>query len=87
LGELEGERELPEELNERLLDAMLDRLVAGRRGKSELLGRDGLLGELTGRLVGRALGEELTEHLGYPAGQAPPGGAGTRATAPAQRRC
>lgn len=76
MGELEGERELPEELNERLLDAMLDRLVAGRRGKSELLGRDGLLGELTGRLVGRALGEELTEHLGYPAGQAPPGGAG-----------
>ena len=27
-------------------------------------------------MVQRALEEELTEHLGYPAGQAPPGGAG-----------
>src|SRR5207247_1492875 len=38
-------------------------------------GRSGL-GELWRRLVERALSEELTEHLGYPAGQAPPGGAG-----------
>ena len=35
-----------------------------------------MLGELTRRLIERALGEELSEHLGYPAGQAPPGGAG-----------
>ena len=55
---------------------MIDRLIAGKRGEREILGRDGLLGEVTGRLVERALGEELTEHLGYPAGSAPPGGAG-----------
>jgi len=67
---------LPEELNERLLDGMIDRLIAGKRGEREILGSDGVLGELTRRLIERALGEELTEHLGYPAGQAPPGGAG-----------
>ncbi|MGZ4331073.1 MAG: IS256 family transposase [Solirubrobacteraceae bacterium] len=55
---------------------MLGGLLAGKRGEREILGRDGLLGELTGRLVERALSEELSEHLGYPAGQAPPGGAG-----------
>jgi putative transposase len=68
--------ELPEALNERLLDGMLGALVAGKRGEREILGSDGVLGELTRRLVERALGEELTEHLGYPAGQAPPGGTG-----------
>jgi putative transposase len=67
---------LPEELRERLLDGMIDELLAGRRGEQEILGRDGLLGDLTRRLVERALAEELTEHLGYPAGHAPPGGAG-----------
>jgi putative transposase len=67
---------LPEELRERLLNGMMDELIAGKRGERELLGRDGLLGELTRRMVERALGEELSEHLGYPAGQAPPGGAG-----------
>ena len=35
-----------------------------------------MLGEVTRRMVQRALEEELTEHLGYPAGQAPPGGSG-----------
>jgi putative transposase len=35
-----------------------------------------VLGELTRRVIERALSEELSEHLGYPAGQAPPGGAG-----------
>src|SRR4051794_2788286 len=32
--------------------------------------------QLAGRLLETALGAELTEHLGYPPGQAPPGGAG-----------
>jgi putative transposase len=76
LCELAEGRELPEELNEQLLDAMLGALIAGKRGEREILGSDGVLGELTRRLVERALQEELTEHLGYPAGQAPPGGAG-----------
>jgi putative transposase len=77
LEQLGAERgELPEGLRDRLLDGMLGELIAGRRGEREILGPDGLLGELTRRLVQRALGEELSEHLGYPAGQAPPGGVG-----------
>ena len=77
LDELRGERdELPDELRERLLDGMIDELIAGKRGEREILGREGVLGEITRRMVQRALEEELTEHLGYPAGQAPPGGAG-----------
>jgi hypothetical protein len=36
----------------------------------------GLLSQLAGRVIETALGAELTEHLGYPPGQAPPGGAG-----------
>ena len=76
LDELAGEHELPEEVNEQLFDRMLGALLAGKRSEREILGRDGLLGELTGRLVERALSEELSEHLGYPAGQAPAGGAG-----------
>src|SRR6476659_9203803 len=35
-----------------------------------------LLTQLAGRVLETALGAELTEHLGYPPGQAPPGGAG-----------
>jgi putative transposase len=72
----EGREQLPEELGERLLDGMIDQLIAGRRGEREILGSDGVLGELTRRLVERALCEELTAHLGYPAGHAPPGGSG-----------
>jgi putative transposase len=41
-----------------------------------VLGSDGVLGGLTRRLIERVLAEELSEHLGYPAGQAPPGGTG-----------
>ena len=41
-----------------------------------MAGPDGLLGQLTRRLLNRALEAELTEHLGYEAGEAPPGGAG-----------
>jgi putative transposase len=76
LDEIGEEHELPDEVSERLLDATLGGLLAGKRSEREILGRDGLLGELTRRLVERALQEELSEHLGYPAGQAPPGGAG-----------
>jgi putative transposase len=41
----------------------------------EIAGPGGLLSQLAGRVVETALGAELSEHLGYPAGQAPPGGA------------
>jgi putative transposase len=42
----------------------------------EITGPGGLLTQLAGRVIDAALGGELTEHLGYPPGQAPPGGAG-----------
>ena len=42
----------------------------------EITGPGGLVSHLAGRVIETALGAELTEHLGYPPGQAPPGGAG-----------
>jgi putative transposase len=41
----------------------------------EITGPGGLLTQLAGRVIETALGAELSEHLGYPPGQAPPGGA------------
>jgi len=41
----------------------------------QITGPGGLLSQLAGRVIETALGAELTEHLGYPPGQAPPGGA------------
>lgn len=67
--DLEGE---PLELSDELLDALL----GGAKTAQEIAGPDGLLGQLTRRLLNRALEAELTEHLGYEAGEAPPGGAG-----------
>jgi putative transposase len=57
-------------------DEVLDALLAGAKTAEEIAGPDGLLGQLTRRLLNRALEAELSEHLGYEAGQAPPGGAG-----------
>jgi putative transposase len=45
-------------------------------GPEEITGPGGLLSQLAGRVIETALGAELTGHLGYPPGQAPPGGAG-----------
>jgi putative transposase len=42
----------------------------------EITGPGGLVTRLAGRVLETALGAELTEHLGFPPGQAPPGGAG-----------
>src|SRR5215217_7935323 len=42
----------------------------------EITGPGGMLSQLAGRVIETALGAELTEHLGFPPGQAPPGGAG-----------
>jgi transposase-like protein len=59
-----------------LSDELVDELLAGAGTAEEIAGPDGLLGQLTRRLLERALQAELTDHLGYPPGQAPPGGAG-----------
>lgn len=40
----------------------------------EITGPGGLVTQLAGRVIETALGAELSEHLGYPPGQAPPGG-------------
>jgi putative transposase len=65
-----GERE-PE-----ISDEVLDALLAGASTAQEIAGPDGVLAHLTRRLLNRALEAELSAHLGYEAGQAPPGGAG-----------
>jgi putative transposase len=69
----------PEGLADRLAgllpeEALQDALRGLEPG--EITGPGGLLTQLAGRVVDAALAGELTEHLGYPPGQAPPGGAG-----------
>src|SRR3954449_6579996 len=68
-----------EELRERLEgllpeDALQDALEGLRA--QEITGPGGLMSQLAGRVLESALGAELSGHLGYPPGQAPPGGAG-----------
>ena len=46
------------------VDELLDSLLEGKK-PDEILGQEGLLGELTKRLVERALEGEMTAHLGY----------------------
>ena len=46
------------------VDKMLDELLKGK-DREEILGKEGLLKELTKRLVERALQGEMTAHLGY----------------------
>jgi putative transposase len=55
-------------------DALRDALEGLR--PEEITGPGGLMTRLAGRVLEAALGAELSEHLGYPPGQAPPGGAG-----------
>ena len=45
-------------------DELIDELLAGKTA-GEIMGRDGLVKELTKRMVERALQGEMTEHLGY----------------------
>ena len=55
-------------------DALQD-VLAGL-GPEEITGPGGLMTQLAGRVLEAALGAELTGHLGYPPGEAPPGGSG-----------
>jgi putative transposase len=71
-----GPFELAVEVRERLSDEVIDQLLAGARTEEEIVGRGGVLAQLTKRLVERALQAELTEHLGYEPHREPPGGVG-----------
>jgi putative transposase len=69
----------PLELTDRLAGLLpgeeLEKALRGLEPE-QITGPGGLLTQLAGRVIETALGAELTEHLGYPPGQAPPGGAG-----------
>jgi putative transposase len=70
---------LPEEVVDRLAGLLpAEELQDALKGLApeQITGPGGLLTQLAGRVVETALGAELSEHLGYPPGQAPPGGAG-----------
>jgi putative transposase len=75
-GVLSGDPLLVEDERSEISDEVLDALLAGASTAEEIAGPDGVLAYLTRRLLNRALEAELTEDLGYPPGQAPPGGAG-----------
>jgi putative transposase len=68
----------PQEVVDRLAGLLpaeaLEEALEGLEGE-EITGPGGLLTQLAGRVLDAALGAELTGHLGYPPGQAPPGGA------------
>jgi putative transposase len=51
----------------------------------EITGPGGLMSQLAGRVLETALGAELSEHLGYPPGQAPPGGSGNHRNGSTQK--
>ena len=69
----------PEEVRDRLAELLpeeaLQDALKGLDG-SGITGSGGLLSQLAGRVIDAALRGELTDHLGYPPGQAPPGGSG-----------
>jgi putative transposase len=74
-----GPESAVEEVRERLAgllpeEALQDALEG--LGPEEITGPGGLMSQLAGRVLETALGAELSGHLGYPPGEAPPGGAG-----------
>lgn len=71
--------ELSEATRDRLCGLFSDEaLVEALSGldQEEIMGQGGLLSQLAGRVINAALEGELTDYLGYPSGQAPPGGTG-----------
>ena len=69
----------PEEVRDRLAELLPEEaLQDALKGLApeEITGSGGLMTQLAGRVIDAALRGELTDHLGYPPGQAPPGGSG-----------
>jgi putative transposase len=79
---------MPEEVVDRLAGLLpteeLERALEGL-GPEQVTGPGGLLSQLAGRVIETALGAELSEHLGYPPGQAPPGGGGNHRNGSTQK--
>jgi transposase-like protein len=76
---LEGVPDPDQEAIDRLAGLLPDEQLADAlKGldPNQITGPGGLLTQLAGRVINAALEGELTDHLGYPPGQAPPGGAG-----------
>ena len=48
-----------------VLDQLLDSIDFRGLTQDEVVGKDGLIKQLTGRILQRALEAEMTEHLGY----------------------
>src|SRR3954462_1952690 len=70
-------KRLPDEVGEQLAGLLPEEtLQDALRGldADQITGPGGLITQLAGRVIEAALGAELSEHLGYPPGQAPPGG-------------
>lgn len=57
-------------------EELLNELLASVSSPEQLLGKEGLLKQLTARLVEKALQAEMTHHLGYEQGQQKPGANG-----------
>ena len=74
LDESAGDRAV-DRLSALLPSDALDDALSGL-APEEITGPGGLITQLAGRVVEAALGGELSEHLGYPPGEAPPGGVG-----------
>jgi putative transposase len=76
---VEGAPEPDQDARDRLAGLLpaeaLDDVLKGL-SPEEITGSGGLLAQLAGRVLDAALAGELSDHLGYPPGQAPPGGAG-----------
>lgn len=56
------------------VDQLLDELLSECESPEQVLGKEGLLGQMTQRLMERALAGELTAHLGYPVNEKQPDG-------------
>ena len=67
-------------------DALLDELLESCDGPEDVLGKDGLIRQLTGRLVERVLDAELTDHRATTSTLPQVTGAATAATGTARRR-
>jgi transposase-like protein len=48
-----------------IIDQLLDNINFKGLTQDEVIGKDGIIKQLTGRILQRALDAEITEHLGY----------------------